>query len=173
MRFQVDITGDFNNIVGLAVAQNFYINIECAKCRTAYKSMLTITEDSKEQVKVRGNKYNLETYNLVVKCRQCDSEMAIKLHRPTHTVTAELNESYPDEQRHIELFPVENGRCHISTVQSDTAVLVAVDGLILDAVDTHGRLYENCDFKDRVLVEVAENGQTVSIQDFRIAVAEL
>lgn len=174
MRFQVDITGDFKNAVALDVQQNFFITIKCAKCNAQYKRQLYITENDQRDVKVRGSKYTVETYNLVVDCDKCDNNMRIKLNRPEEQINVMLNESYPDPVRNMTLFPIKDGKCHISTIVSDTAVVVDVDGLIVDVVDTYGSLHENCEFADRVLVEVSANpSQTVEIQDFQVKVTEL
>ncbi|KAI5168484.1 hypothetical protein PAEPH01_0172 [Pancytospora epiphaga] len=173
MKFRVDVTGEFHNIAGIRVAQNFHISVECAACGKPYKNLLYITEEMKEQVKVKGNHHEFETFNLVVACRDCENEMHIKIHRPTEMRMVDVRDETSDEPRQMEVFLIKDEACHISTIQSDSAVLLDVDGLILDAVDLDGNLFENCVFKDRVLVEDAKNGKTADIQSFRIRVTEL
>lgn len=173
MKFQVDITGNFNKVVGLVIEQNFHITIRCAACNMVHENVVYITDKMKVRVPVRGNPDKIEVYNLLVECRNkdCLNKMYIKLIEPENKITIKKHSTLEDSE--VLALPIENEVCHISTVQSDSAILKDVDGLILDAVDNHGKVYENCEFKDRVLVEVAQDGETVDIQNFRVIVKQL
>lgn len=175
MKFQVAIRGDFNNVAGLAVAQNYYISVQCGACRAVHKKAIFISDEMVKKVKVKEVVGKVETYNLTVECRDCGNLMCIKMNEPDDKISVRMNENneaYDEEDPEMKVFPVVGDKCHISTIQSDSAVVTDVDGLILDVVDKHGMLFSNCRFDKHILAEDNTRGCIIDIQNLSLVVEQ-
>lgn len=165
MKFHINITGEFDNIKGLRIAQRYYIDIQCGSCNTLYPKTVFIAEENWKAIKIKELKERKETFNVAVQCKNCENLMGILILEPEDQF--EFREDYF-------LSPVVNDeRCHISTIISDSAVVKNVDGLILDAVSNQDIIFRNCSFDKRTLAEDDHRGKTIDIIKFDIQVKEV
>lgn len=163
MKFNVNITGEFDNIKGLRIAQRYFIDVQCGACNTVHPKSVFIAEENWKQIKIKELIGKKETFNVVVQCRNCENLMGIVIMEP-------------EEQFEFEdmlLAPVKNDKCHISTIVSDRAVIKNVDGLILDVVSMQDAVFRNCSFDKRTLAEDDNHGKTVDILKFDIEVEQV
>lgn len=163
MKFNVNITGEFDNIKGLRIAQKYYIDVQCGACNTLHPKSVFIAEENWRQIKIKEIAGKKETFNVAVQCRNCENMMGIVIMEP-------------EEQFDFEsmlLAPVRNDKCHISTIISDRAVIKNVDGLILDVVSNQGEVFKNCSFDKRTLAEDDKKGKTVDILKFGIEIEQV
>jgi len=164
MKFKILITGEFNNIKGLAISQDYFITIKCGSCGTQHKKTVFISSQDKKLVEVKQSKWKTEAFNLSVECNECKEMMNIKIAEPEEKI--EVSEE-------LYVFPVKGNSCHVSTIQSDNSVVQDVDGLILDAVSEQNVVFENCSFNKRILAEDDYKGMTIYIQNFNIEVQQV
>ncbi|ELA40922.1 uncharacterized protein VICG_02062 [Vittaforma corneae ATCC 50505] len=164
MRFNINITGEFDNIKGLRVAQRYYIDIRCGACNTLHPKTIFIAEENWRTMKIRELARREETFNVVVQCRNCDNMMGIVILEP---------ENQFEFEEDFYLSPVINDKCHVSTILSDRAVVTNVDGLILDAVSKQEEIFRNCSFDKRTLAEDDNKGRTIDILKFDIEVEQV
>lgn len=164
MRFNVNITGEFENIKGLSIEQKYYIDVQCGACNTVHPKLIFIAEENWNHMKnkrLSGNKK--EAFNVVMKCRNCENEMGIDVFEP--------EEQFEFEEKHFA--PVTNDKCNISTIVSDSAIVKNVDGLILDVLSVENSIFKNCSFDKRTLAEEDTNGKVVDILKFNIEVEQV
>lgn len=164
MKFKIYITGEFDNIKGLGIAQRYYIDVQCGACNTVHPKSIFVAEENWKSIKVRDVVGKQETFNVAVQCRNCDNMMGIVMLEPENQF------NFGDE---MALSPIVNDRCHISTIVSDRAVVKDVDGLILDAVSNQGEVFRNCSFDKRTLAEDDMKGLTIDILKFNIEVEQV
>lgn len=164
MKFNINITGEFDNIKGLRVAQRYYINIRCGACNTLHPKAIFIAEENWRTVKVKSLARKEEAFNVVIQCRSCDNMMGIEILEPEGQF--EFEEGFC-------LSPVINDKCHVSTIMSDGAVVANVDGLILDAVSQQGEVFRNCSFSKRTLAEDDRKGRTIDILKFDVEIEQV
>lgn len=171
MKFHVNVTGEFHNIQGLRIAQKYFMTIQCGACGTTHKNTVFISKDTNKIVKVKELPRRYEVHDLTVKCKGCDNLMCIRIHEPEQKIDVRVEGVEEDEV--MSFCPVVNDAvCHISTIQSDVAVVKDVDGLILDAVNLKGQLFENLEFQGRVLAEDDMRGDSIDIRRFAIDVVQ-
>jgi hypothetical protein len=163
MKFNVNITGEFDNIKGLRIAQKYFIDVQCGSCNQLHAKSVFIAEENWRQLKIKEVKGLKETFNVVVQCRNCENMMGITILEPETQF----------ESNGFNLSPVVNDKCHISTIISDRAVIKNVDGLILDVVSLQGEVFKNCSFDKRTLAEDDHKGKTVDILKFDIEVEQV
>lgn len=163
MKFNINITGDFDNIKGLRIAQRYYIDIQCAACNTLHPKTIFVAEENWRSMKIKELTGKKETFNVIVQCRNCENYMGIVIIEPEKQF----------EFEEMMLSPVENDVCHISTIISDRAIVKNVDGLILDAVSEQGVVFKNCSFDKRTLAEDDSRGRTIDILKFDIEVEQI
>lgn len=170
MKFHVIIKGDFHNIKGLSIAQKYFIDVQCGTCNKIHRNTIYISEDMKKTIKVKEIVGKYEKYNLTVECKDCKNVMAINVFEPDN----KINITNEETEEVFTVSPViENAYCHISTLQSDSAIIKDVDGLILDAIDLKNHAFPNLEFSGRILAEDDMKGDTIDIQNFRIEVEQV
>jgi len=173
MKFQINVRGEFNNIMGLDIAQSYYTHVKCGACGGMHKKDVFVSDKTKKRVRVRDVVGKVEVYNLTVECRNCRNMMCIKISEPENRTRVELGDELEDA-REMWIFPVvDNAYCHISTIQSDSGIITDVDGLILDAVSMDGSVFSNVEFSKRILAEDDFKGKTIDIQKFEIEVKQV
>ncbi|KAM0679634.1 hypothetical protein GINT2_002266 [Glugoides intestinalis] len=163
MKFNINITGEFDNIKGLRIAQRYYIDVQCGACNTLHPKAIFIAEENWRSMKIKEVTGKKETFNVIVQCRNCENHMGILILEPENQF----------EFEEMMLSPVENDVCHISTIISDRAIVKNVDGLILDAVSEQGVIFKNCSFDKRTLAEDDMRGKTIDILKFDINVEQI
>lgn len=165
MKFLVNITGDFENVKGLVIAQKYFMSVECGSCRTLHKNAVFISDEMLKKVKVKDVKGMVVKFNLTLKCKNCDGVMGINIYEPENKVVI-------DPETEYFVHPVENDVCTVSIVQSDSAVIKDVDGLILDAVSFSGDVFKNCSINQHIVAEERE-GRSLDIQRFKVEVVQV
>jgi len=164
MKFKISVTGEFENIKGMRIAQRYYVHVQCGACNTKHPKSIFLSEENSTSVKVKNVLGKREAFNVTVHCRNCENVMGLVV-------------SEPEDQfmfsEDIYLSPVTNDRCHISTIVSDSAVVSDVDGLILDVMSKQGEMFKNCAFDGRTLAEDDKKGSTIDIQKFDIEVEQV
>lgn len=165
MKFEVYITGEFNNIKGMRIAQKYLMNTECGACHTLHPNSVYIGDDQSRMVKIPEKPKRMEKHNLVVKCRGCDGEMKIDITEPEDGMLFEED---------LYIHPIINGRCHVSTLESDEAVVKKIDtGLILDLVSNQDKVFKNVSFDKRTLAEDDKEGHTVEVVNLNVEVKQV
>lgn len=167
MRFTINITGDYENVKGLRIAQEYYINIECTSCKTPHSKLIFISKDHARKMKIKEHPKEEESFNIIVECRNCRGIMGINVFEP------EEQFKFVKDDEEMYLYPVSNDKCHISTIVSDSAVVTNVDGLYLDVVSDKDEIFKNCSFNKRILAEDNYKGSTVDILNFQIEVVQV
>lgn len=164
MKFNIYITGEFNNIKGLKVAQRYHMDIQCGACNKIHDKPVFIDEDSSRAVKIKeldGKKESI--FNVIMRCKNCEQQLGI--------VVVEPEDQFEFEG--TKFSPVKNDRCHVSTIVSDRAVVKDIDGMILDVLSNEGKLFENCSFSQRTVAEDDKKGHTIDILKFAVEVVQV
>lgn len=169
MKFDVNITGSFNNIKGMRIAQRFFMDVVCGACNHHHDKLIFINKDNQEDYHVKNNKFKIEHCNLLMKCKNanCDNKFNISLVEPESKII------YDEENEDGYTHPIKDGKCHISTIKSHSAVIKKIDGLILNVVSNDNEVFRNCDFNERVLAEDNNKGEPVYVTDFKIEVVQV
>lgn len=171
MKFNINITGEFHNVKGLTIVQEYFINVRCGACNTLYPNDIFISHKDKRCIKIKEKPHELDTFNLAVQCKECKNIMGILIFEPENHF--EFKKENDDSMNKILLNPVVNDKCHISTILSNSAIITNVDGLILDVVSNENELFHNCSFDKRTLAEDDNKGKTVDILKFDIEVEQV
>lgn len=165
MIFNVNVTGEFNNVKGLRIVQQYCIKVKCGACNEEYPNEIKINSNEVRSIKIKEKPKMKEYFNLIVNCKKCENVMCIEIFEP---------ENRFEFQEDLWLCPVLSDKCHVSTIKSDSAVVTSVDQLILDAVsEDKGFVFSNCDFNKRTLAQDDFSGSTLSILNFLIQVEQI
>lgn len=164
MKFKINITGEFDNIKGLRIAQKYHINIQCGACNTAYPNPIFVADEIWRTLKVKEVQGKVETFNVAVQCKNCENMMGIEILEPE-------NQIEPIEN--LLVSPVINDACHISTIISDSAIVTSADGIMLDVVSNQDEVFTNCSFDNRTVAEDDQRGHTVDILKFLVEVQQV
>lgn len=173
MKFDVNITGDFHNIKGLRIVQEYYIKVKCGSCETVYPNEILISHKGRKSIKIKEKPHEKETFNLAVQCKECLNIMGILIYEPEVQFEFRKELERVDGMEKLFLSPVNNGKCNISRILSGSAEVIDVDGLILDAVSNQDEIFHNCSFDKRILAEDDHKGRTVDISNFCIEVEQI
>lgn len=164
MKFNICVTGEFDNIKGMCIAQKYYVNVQCGGCNTQHAKSIFLAEDNSTSIKVKDVVGKQESFNVTVHCRNCENIMGLVVTEPENQFLFEGG---------MRLSPVVNDKCHISTIVSDSAVVTDVDGLILDVVSEQNEVFRNCSFNERTLAEDDKKGSTIDILKLSIEVEQV
>ena len=99
--------------------------------------------------------------------------MGILIFEPSNQIEHKKEVESIESDEKVYFSPVNNDKCHISTILSNSAIITNVDGLILDVLSNQGEFFHNCSFDRRTLAEDDNKGRTVDVLKFDIEVEQV
>lgn len=151
MKFQLSVTGTFNNVKALRVTSPYNLHATCGACNTRLPILAGWTSDP-----VRPN--TSQTYRTAVVCRNCSSTVSFAAAAPANQIGSPSQALYS---------PVSGNACLVSVLVSVTGIITDISGLTLDVLTLQDTEIKNCTL-DRLAGK--DGSGNVAVQGARIVV---